>query len=314
MIEIKRYNCSDKKNWNDFLAKSRIDTFLFNRDFMDYHSDRFKDFSYMIYKKGKLEALLPGNIDNQTFYTHQGLTYGGIVSSTKFHLMDYISSFDLINEDLRHNGVKEVIYKPTPFIYHKIPNQEELYVLFKLNAKKIGCNISSTIFQKNKISFNESRKSGIRKAKKNNITIQENTEFETFWSILIDNLLTTHETYPTHNIDEIRLLKSRFPDNIKLYLTKIEEIVIGGCVLFIMENIIHVQYISASEQGKALGALDLLFDELINCTFSHIPLFDFGQSTENSGLLLNNNLIFQKEGFGGRGVVYDIYKYEIDPL
>ena len=81
-----------------------------------------------------------------------------------------------------------------------------------------------------------------------------------------------------------------------------------------MENIIHVQYISASEQGKALGALDLLFDELINCTFSHIPLFDFGQSTENSGLLLNNNLIFQKEGFGGRGVVYDIYKYEIDPL
>ena len=41
-------------------------------------------------------------------------------------------------------------------------------------------------------------------------------------------------------------------------------------------------------------------------------IFDFGQSTENSGYILNENLIFQKEGFGGRGVMYNVYEYTIE--
>jgi len=73
-----------------------------------------------------------------------------------------------------------------------------------------------------------------------------------------------------------------------------------------------VQYIGANEQGKRLGALDLVFDELINRTFSSESFFDFGISTENMGNYLNENLIFQKEGFGGRGIVYEIYKYNLN--
>jgi hypothetical protein len=30
------------------------------------------------------------------------------------------------------------------------------------------------------------------------------------------------------------------------------------------------------------------------------------------GRYLNNALIFQKEGFGGRGIVYEIYEYNIN--
>jgi hypothetical protein len=78
-----------------------------------------------------------------------------------------------------------------------------------------------------------------------------------------------------------------------------------------MEKVVHVQYISANEKGKELGALDFLFDRLINFEFCNFPIFDFGQSTENLGNYLNENLIFQKEGFGGRGVTYDTYRYEL---
>ena len=57
--------------------------------------------------------------------------------------------------------------------------------------------------------------------------------------------------------------------------------------------------------------LDLLFENLINEKYNHKEFFDFGQSTEQMGAVLNENLIFQKEGFGARGVCYDTYKYDI---
>lgn len=64
-------------------------------------------------------------------------------------------------------------------------------------------------------------------------------------------------------------------------------------------------------EGKEIGALDFLFDFIINSRCVPYHIFDFGQSTEQMGKYLNEALIFQKEGFGGRGVVYDIYEYEL---
>lgn len=70
-----------------------------------------------------------------------------------------------------------------------------------------------------------------------------------------------------------------------------------------------MQYICSSEAGKSIGALDLLFDKLINEEFKDVPFFDFEISTGKYGHYLNENLISQKEGFGGRGLVYETYRY-----
>lgn len=312
MIEIKRYKPEDKEVWNELMTRSKIDTFLFNRNFIDYHSDRFYDHSFLIYKKGKVEAILPGNSSDGIYYSHQGLTYGGLVSSITMTTTDVLNTFQLVNEEIKKDGIKKVIYKPVPTIYHLMPSQEDIYALYQLGATKIGCNISSTIFLNNKIPFTESRKSGIRKAKKNNISIEESCDFEGFWQILEDNLMNTYNKKPVHSLDEIQHLKNNFPENIKLFTAVYENCIVGGCVLFIMKNIIHIQYISANEFGKQNGALDLLFDILINELFTNYKIFDFGQSTEQMGRYLNNGLIFQKEGFGGRGIVYEIYEYNIN--
>ena len=72
MFEIKRYTPDLATEWNQFVATSKNGTFLFDRNYMDYHADRFTDFSLMIYRRGKLYALLPGNVDGDTFYSHQG--------------------------------------------------------------------------------------------------------------------------------------------------------------------------------------------------------------------------------------------------
>ncbi|MGE0078431.1 MAG: GNAT family N-acetyltransferase [Bacteroidales bacterium] len=311
MIDVVKYNKYNEEEWNNLVSNSSVDTFLFYRDFIDYHSDRFTDSSFLFYKKGKVEAVLPGNIDGKTFYSHQGLTYGGIIPSKKMTSADILESFELLNTALKTAGIDNVIYKALPLIYQLSPVQEDLYALFRLGAVKIACNLSSTIFQNSKIPFNESRKSGLRKATKFGLTVSETDNFESFYKILENNLLTNHGTKPVHSLEELILLKSRFPNNIRLFCTSMNENIVGGCVVFEMKKVVHIQYISANDAGKEFGALDLLFDILINHRYAHIPVFDFGQSTENMGYYLNKSLIFQKEGFGGRGVVYDIYEYKL---
>ncbi|MGC4041425.1 MAG: GNAT family N-acetyltransferase [Flavobacterium sp.] len=278
---------------------------------MEYHSDRFEDFSIMVYRKGKLEAVIPGNSRSSVFYTHQGLTYGGLVISSKITAIDVLAIFEELNSFLKANAISEVIYKALPIIYHKQPMQEDIYALYRLKAEKISCTLSSTIFNSNKIPFTESRKSGLRKAKNAGIIIEESTDFKSFWKILDDNLTQNHGTKPVHALGEILKLKDLFPDNIRLFSAAANGEMMAGTLLFLMDNLIHVQYISANENGKLSGAIDLLFDEIINNLFSHIEVIDFGHSNEDSGNYLNERLIFQKEGFGGRGVVYEIFSYKI---
>ena len=279
---------------------------------MDYHSDRFEDYSLMIYRKGRLYSLLAANKMGSVLYSHQGLTYGGVIMSDKVTVADSVEMFRVINACLKESGFEKVIYKPIPFIFHQHPAQEDLYALFRTsNAKIIGRNISSTIIQSDKMKFIESRKSGIRKALSNGITVRQSNDLSAFWEILDTNLKNKYGVAPVHTLSELQLLQSRFPQNIKLYLAYKDDIALGGSLLYVTKQVVHTQYISANIEGKELGVLDLLFDYLINHEYTNYPYFDFGQSTENMGSVLNESLIFQKEGFGGRGMCYDIYEYDL---
>lgn len=311
MFEVLKYKPENKFDWDSLIKKSKNGTFLLHRDYMDYHSDRFQELSFLIYRKGKLEAVIPGNIVEDTYYTHQGLTYGGLIFTSKLTVIDVIEIFSVINTKLGELKISTVIYKAIPSIYHNLPSDEDIYTLFRLNAEKIACNISSTIFQCNKIKFIESRKSGIRKSIKEGVVVTESKNYIEFWEMLQGNLNNKFNTKPAHSIDEIILLSSRFPENIKLFIAEKEGEIIAGTVLYIYNQTIHVQYICANEKGKMVGALDFLFDTLINNTFEKIPIFDFGHSNEDGGAYLNEQLVFQKEGFGGRGIVYEIYKYKL---
>lgn len=313
MFEVKLYTHTNKIEWDQFVENSKNGTFLFKRDYMDYHADRFVDFSLMIYRKGKLYTILPANRKEDILYSHQGLTYGGFVMSNKVTTTEILDVVQETSKFLKANGIVKVIYKAIPYIYHRVPAEEDLYAIFKISdAKIIGRNISSTIYQKNKIKFIESRKAGIRKANNNNIVISQSDDFGAFWKILNENLLNKYGKAPVHTLDEIQLLSTRFNKNIKLYLATYDDVPVGGTLLYITNQVIHTQYISASMTGKEMGALDLLFDYLINKEFIDYEFFDFGQSTEEMGTILNESLIFQKEGFGGRGVMYDIYEYKIE--
>ena len=81
---VRKYQSTDYLTWNEFVANAKNATFLFHRDFMEYHSDRFQDFSLLIFDENQnLKAILPANRVNDIVFSHHGLTYGGLVLNQK---------------------------------------------------------------------------------------------------------------------------------------------------------------------------------------------------------------------------------------
>ena len=309
MFKIERYSQEKEREWNDFVSRSKNGTFLFNRKYMDYHSDRFEDFSLMIYRKDSLYTLLPAHVRENTIYSHQGLTFGGYIMSKNVSTIGMIETVQFVNSYLKSAGINKIIYKSIPFIFHIVPAQEDLYAFFRCcHIKTIGCHIASIIFQREKLKYDNSRKYGLHKALKLGLNVIESTDFSAFWEILQNNLHNKYNSQPVHTLEEMNLLWSRFPENIKLFLVQDKETYVGGAVIYLSKQVAHAQYCSASPEGKELGALDLLFDYLINKKYTDYPYFDFGHSNEQMGNILNENLISQKEGFGGRGMVNEIYE------
>ena len=298
--------------WNLFVAASKNGTFLFDRHFMDYHSDRFCDHSLLVYRDQRLYALLPANQKDDTLVSHGGLTYGGLVTDSRCSAKGVLDAFTAINEYLRQQGFRHVVYKAVPWIYHQLPAEEDLYALTSVcHARLTIRDISSAIIGDRKIRFSESRKSGIRKTHRQGLTVAESTDFAAFWQILNENLTGKYGVRPVHSVAELELLHSRFPEKIRLYMAFDGETPVGGTLLFLTPQVLHTQYISANAFGKQHGAIDLLFDHLINNTYKDYPYIDFGKSTVSDSADLNEQLIFQKEGFGARAVCYDTYEYDL---
>lgn len=310
-MSIQQYSPDRANEWNAFLAQSKNGTFLFDRRYMDYHADRFHDCSLMVYdRKGRLFALLPANRVGETVYSHQGLTYGGLVLSPKATAVDICDAMTAICDYLHSQGTAKVVYKPLPWIYSAIPSDEPLYALNEVcHAQLVSRDITSVVNLNQQLPFSELRRRGVRKAANHGVRVAYSDDFAMFWDVLSDNLRSKYDARPVHTLEEITLLQSRFPKNIRLFAVFEEKEMVAGTVLFITPRVVKTQYISASQRGKEIGALDLLFWHLLSNPPQTQVYLDFGTSALDHSNELRRPLIFQKEGFGARAVCYDTYKW-----
>ncbi|MDR7370898.1 GNAT family N-acetyltransferase [Flavobacterium aquidurense] len=308
---IKKYDKSDYAVWNEFIAQAKNATFLFHRDFMEYHQDRFEDFSLLIFEKNKLIGVLPANIVENNIYSHQGLTYGGLVYKEETKLVSVIGIFREILFFLKESKMEKLYLKTLPCIYHLKPAEEILYGLFLANAKLVRRDSLSVIDLTQEKVISKIRKRGIQKAISKQLIIKEETDFESFWdAILIPNLDKKHKATPVHSLKEIQSLKSHFPENIHQFNVYSEGEIIAGTTIFETKNVAHCQYISKNEKQENLGSLDYLFHYLIEERFTEKRFFDFGISNENNGKKLNEGLSYWKESFGANVIVHDFYEVE----
>jgi len=312
MISVVPYTPELKKQWDIFVEQAKNGLFLFFRDYMDYHADRFVDASLMFYDGGKLFALLPASIHDGVLSSHAGLTFGGVLSDERMTVTGMLEVFERIVEHARTQRLQSFVYKAIPYPFCRLPAQEDLYALFRAGATLIRRDVSSVIKLGTRLEFSSRRRRGMNKAAKGRLSVSEGGRLESFMPILA-HALERHGVKPVHTLAEIQLLQSRFPRNIRLFSAlDTDSEMLAGILMYEYGRVAHTQYIANSDEGRKQGALDLIVDHLANHYYpSKADYLSFGVSTEQDGRVLNTGLCTQKEEFGGRAVAHDFYAVDL---
>ncbi len=311
-IRVEQFNSSLSVVWDDFVSNSKNGTFMLTRKFINYHGDKFEDVSLLIFKNDKLVAVFPANRKDSAVYSHQGLSYGGLVFKPYVKLNDALAIFHAVLMYYSECGMSKLYTKQIPSIHHKTPAEEMLYAFFVTNSK-IYRRDAAICLRPNDYRPNENRRRRIKSAKACNLTIREADDLSGFWNnVLIPNLQIKHNGKPVHSLEEIQFLKDNFPNNIKQFNVYLDDEILGGATLFNSDRTSLAQYISATNKGKSLDALSLLFEFVITKACSSFEFFSFGHSNENDGRILNNSLSYWKESFGGSTLAHDFYVTDVE--
>jgi hypothetical protein len=312
MYSVRQYTSADFVVWNTFVAASKNGTFLFHRNFMEYHADRFADFSLMVFNGQKLVALLPANRVGNTVHSHQGLTYGGLVleGSPGQEKTEHI--FISLCRFMNKYGIMTLRIKQQPVIYHKEPAHEVDYLLVKSNGQLYRRDMNLAVPLQEAFTINPAKLKRYRQALQSEIEIRADNNFDIFWDeVLSPRLMEKHGAHPVHTKQEIQLLHSFFPENILQYNVYFKGRVVAGITLFIFNGVVKSQYGSTTAIGEKLRALDYLFISLINSyRLQGFAFFDMGTVTEGVNDY-NRGLIKQKEELGCRVYLQDFYELTV---
>jgi hypothetical protein len=307
MITLTRYTPDQRTAWDAFVRAARNRLFLFERGYMDYHADRFADHSLIARADGQIVALLPAHERDGALISHQGLTFGGWIVDGWMRQTRMESLFAALAAYARGVGMRRLIYKAIPYIYHRQPTGEDLYALYVAGARLTDRRpITVTT---GGAPFSNGRAYKVRKAARAGVTAAQTDDLAGYWTLLAGVLREQYAAAPVHTESEIARLATAFPDHIKLYGAYYAGALVAGVLIYENQTAARAQYIASDARGRAVGALDVLFDHLVHEVYAHKPYFEFGTSIASDGAL-NAGLTAHKEDFGARAVACDTYTLE----
>jgi len=317
-MKFVRYSNEHENCWDTFVNNVGWNAmFLHSRKFLSYHDNRFKDESLLIYDEGNLIGIFPAarhpSGAAETVVSHPGATFGGLVAGAHCRGERCLIAMQGIAQHYANLGFNRLIYKVVPFIYHRIPFQDDLYALFRMGAVRIRCDISATIEATKRATVTKGRKYEINKARKKGVEIVTGNEIlGEIYNLIEYNLEQVHKAKPVHSYVELSDLCRRFPRDIQLISAMLNGEVIAGLVMFNYGRVAHTQYIASNERGRESGGLDMLIEHSINNAFtSGFQYFDFGISNEKEGQYLNDGLYRYKRTFGAGSIVHEFYELDL---
>jgi len=278
---------------------------------MDYHADRFSDASFLLLRGQKVIALLPAHITGQDLVSHQGLSFGGWIQTPDCRHFDLNMGFELLQLEMRQLQLSRLVYTPSPYPYHVSTCDDDLYLLNKLGGKCVRVKLAAFL----KLDDFPHRKSEFRRRLRRAEKlcpgeIVETKEVEPFWDRLSDFLAARHAATPAHNAAEMALLKSRFPNNIRLFVLQNRGEILAGEVVYLSRNVLRYQYgFYFSEEPKAI--LGVRLQEWIRSHKELVrPWMDLGTSMDPETGELQQTLHMHKENFGAHGVLMQTWVWE----
>jgi hypothetical protein len=310
---VKQYQDKDYALWNAFISTAKNATFLFHRDFMEYHADRFLDYSLLVFENDTLIALLPANRVADTVYSHQGLTYGGLVYMSKLNGENVAAILDTVLSFFNKEEIQLFFYKPIPAFYVSNGNASVDFFLNKKGAFLDKKEMNLAVNLAMPLTISKSKIKHFRRIEEFDLELVEEQQLQSFWNVVLSpRLLYKHNAKPLHTLQEITALKEKFPDNIRQFSAYHGGNIIAGITIFETKTVVKSQYGATTKKGEELRALDFLFINLIQKYKSEGKLFfDMGIVNEDNEKGYHAGLLKQKEELGCSVYSQDFYKMKL---
>ena len=245
MISIKKYTEKLNNIWDDFIFKSNNGTIFHTQQFLNYHQNKkFINHSLLFFDKNILLAVLPAAVIKDSkkniLYSHPGASFGGIVYNQNLNFITYNNIISCLEQYCIKNKFEIIRLINTPNIYHQIKDDSFNYLLQWKGFVQKEIYISHYLindFQNETINLLNKRKQRYIKniIQNNKFSYKINESFDLFYPILLESK-KLFKTIPTHLLEELFLLKKKFPEKIYLLLFYHNKTVVGGSILFFTTN------------------------------------------------------------------------------
>lgn len=303
--------------WDAFVAASDNGTIFHTRRFLSYHpAGRFPDASLRAEKNGRLFAVLPAAViereGRKILTSHSGASYGGFAYDSTLNLKEAFELAEALQDHARDLGCTRVQLTPPPAIYRSVASDYFDFSLLQNGFSYLKRELSSVVAlspdEGAMLSrFRPEARTAAAKAARAGLEIAECERFEEYYGILRKNLKMRHGVTPTHTLDELLLLKQKFPAKVRLWGAFLgEKLIAGVCNFTANQRVVLAFYISHDEEYQEFRAVNLLFREIMKRSAAEgFSWLDFGIFTVN--MEPNWGLARFKENFGARGIFRDTF-------
>jgi hypothetical protein len=306
-----RYRDEMKKGWDSCIAAAKNGNFLFFRDYMDYHRDRFDDHSLMFTRDERVIACLPAHRTDDVLSSHRGLTFGGLIMDATIRLPHVAAIFGVLIDHMNANELRTLYYRAMPHPYHHLPAEEDLFVLSGLGARAIETKVTAVVPAGQPALYSGGRRRGIAHAWRKGLVTTRSFDFVRFMELCNDYLRRRRGATPVHSGEELQRLADRFPDNIQLYVIEQDSQLAGGVVVYRNATCVRAQYVAQSLDGQKLHAGIAIHDHILNEVLPAGTMLDFGHSTDPVTGSHDEELHAFKEYFGARAIQLSSYQLSI---
>lgn len=320
-MELIRYDENIHVFWDDFVKEANNGTIFHERKFLNYHpKGRFNDHSLIFMERNKTIALFPAvdvELDGKRILlSHRGSSYGGIVQPVNQGVEKNVQMVKVLSNYAKSEGFDSIIMTLAPDIYNRQLNNYLEFACFLEGYTYLKREISSVLklednIDKNIAKFKSTHRTAYRRGEKMGVKVRETDDYEAFYSILKNNLKIRHGVNPTHSLEELKKLKTLYPERIHLYAAYIEENMIAGIVMFDTNDLVTLAfYISHDEAYQEYRGVNVLFKEVIEDSIKRrFHYLDYGIFTVN--MEPNYGLARFKENFGSGGIFRDTLKLDL---
>lgn len=316
MISVIPYEPGHRGRWNQFVRTARNGLFLFEREYMDYHADRFADASLMFEGRRGLVALLPAHrrrdpaSGRATLCSHEGLTFGGLITGPAMRLGLMEEVFDALMGHMKREGLAALRYRAIPHIYGRYIGEEDLWCLHRRGARVEDVRVSCALRAGGPPSPSKSSGQALRHARNTGLEVRPWEDVEGFHALLSEWLRLRHDAAPVHSAAELRRLCDAFPRDIRILGVWRAGAPLAAEMLFMNPACIRVQYAASTPEALAAGASVLLMDHLISSAEAG-QWIDMGTSMDPATGEVTGSLHAHKEALGARAVLYRTFELAV---